>query len=133
MSIDELLQKPYWVIDLLPKQVPADHPGQFFSVEKYWLDKERLAAVREKHIQVILKINCYRDLSIDEEETVNPPPERIAAEMRKRALFLRTGDALILSEPDELYMTVFNPDEELLELITAAAAAEGLFVWQPPA
>ncbi len=133
MSIDELLQKPYWVIDLLPKQVPADYPGQFFSVEKYWLDKERLAAVREKHIQVILKINCYRDLSIDEEETVNPPPERIAAEMRIRALFLRTGDTLILSEPDELHMTVYNPDAELLELITAAAAAEGLFVWQPPA
>lgn len=26
---------------------------------------------------------------------------------------------------------VFNPDEELLEIIRTLASAEGLFVWQP--
>ena len=30
--IEELLQKPYWVIDFLPQQVPADSAGQFFAV-----------------------------------------------------------------------------------------------------
>lgn len=27
------------------------------------------------------------------------------------------------------YMTLYNPDEELLELVRQCAGAEGLFVW----
>ena len=34
-TIDELLQLPYWNIDILPEQVPKDSPGQYFAVEKY--------------------------------------------------------------------------------------------------
>ena len=30
MTIEEYLNKPYWVIDILPKQVPADGRGQYF-------------------------------------------------------------------------------------------------------
>ena len=28
-------------------------------------------------------------------------------------------------------MTLYNPDEELLELVRQCAQAEGLFVWSP--
>ena len=49
-TIDELLQAPYWIVDILPEQVPADGPGQYFAVERYFLRKDRLAAVKEKHI-----------------------------------------------------------------------------------
>jgi hypothetical protein len=31
-TIDELLQKPYWIIDILPRQVPADSKGQYAAV-----------------------------------------------------------------------------------------------------
>ena len=132
MSIDELLQKPYWIIDILPMQVPKDSPGQYFAVENYFLEEERLSAIKQKHINVILKLNCYRDLSIDEETEKNPRPERIAEEMRKRYLYLMADEAMILPEPDDTHMTVFHPDEQLLELIKEIAAGEGLFVWQPP-
>ena len=53
--------------------------------------------------------------------------------MTKRTVFLTVSGAMILSEPDETYMTVYNPDDRLLELIREIAAGEGLFVWQPPA
>ena len=129
-SIDELLQTPCWIIDILPEQVPKDSPGQLFAVEEYYLEEERLAAVKQKHINVILKLNCYRDISLDEGTAVNPSPERIAGEMRRRYLYVMTGDSMILSEPDDTHMTVFNPDEKLLELIKALAAGEGLFVWK---
>ena len=132
MSIDELLQKPYWIIDILPMQVPKDSPGQYFAVENYFLEEERLSAIKQKHINVILKLNCYRDLSIDEETEKNPRPERIAEEMRKRYLYLMSDDAMILSEPDDTHMTVFNPDEELLKLLKLLASSEGLFHWKPP-
>ena len=132
MLIDEMLQKPYWIIDILPEQVPADSPGQYFAVEKYFLGKERLDRIKQKHIDLILKLNCYRDISIDDEKEVNPAPERIAAEMKTRYVYIRLDDAMILSEPDDTHMTVFNPDEGTLKLIGDLAASEGLFLWQPP-
>ena len=130
--MEELLQRPYWVIDILPKQVPKDSPGQYFAVEHYFRKGERFAAIKQKHINVILKLNCYRQISIDGEPGGNPPPEHIAEEMRNRDLYLLVDDSVILSERDDTYMTVFNPDEKLLRLIRTLAAAEGLFVWKPP-
>ena len=32
---EELLQSPYWIIDILPSQVPKDSPGQYFTIEEY--------------------------------------------------------------------------------------------------
>lgn len=130
-TIDELLQMPYWIIDILPEQVPEGSAGQYFSVEKYYLAPERFATIKEKHINVILKLNCYRNISIDGESIVNPSSEHIADEMRKRFLYILLDDAMILSEPDDTHMTIFNTDEKLLTLVKAIAAGEGLFVWQP--
>ena len=133
MTIDELLETPYWIIDILPKQVPMDSPGQYFAVEEYYLSKKQIAEVKNRHIGLVLKLNCYRDLSLDEETEINPPPGRIAEEMRKRHLCILSGDSMILSEPDDLSLTLYHPDEELLELVRTLAAGEGLYVWQPPA
>lgn len=131
MMIDELLQKPYWIIDIFPEQVPADTPGQFFTVEKYFLAAEQLADIKRKHINLVIKLNCYRRISINEEKEYNPSPERIAEEMRSKYVYLMLDDSMILSEPDDTHMTVFNPDEETLDMIRILAAGEGLYVWQP--
>lgn len=133
MLIDELLQMPCWIIDILPEQVPKDSPGQYFSVEKFFLETERMADIKQKHINLALKLNCYRRISINEEKEYNPSPERIAEEMRSKYVYLMLDDSMILSEPDDTHMTVFNPDEETLELIRILAAGEGLYVWQPAA
>ena len=131
--VEALLTMPYWVIDILPKQVPMESPGQFFAVEKYFLKEERLAEIKQKHINVILKLNCYRQIVLDGETAVNPSPEHVAEEVRRRYLYILVDDAMILSEPDDTHMTVFNPDEKLLKLIEPSAASEGLFVWRPAA
>lgn len=132
-KIERLLQSPYWIIDILPKQVPKDSSGQFFAVEKYYLEGNRLAEIKQKHINIILKLNCYQEIRIAGEETVNPAPEHLEEEMLKRSLYIMTGESMILSEPDAAYLTLFDPDENLLELIRMLAAGEGLFVWKPPA
>ena len=129
-SIDELLQTPYWIIDILPYQVPKDSPGQYFKIEDYML-KEQMDAIKQKHINVIFKLNCYMDISLDDELEINPSPEIIAQEMRTRYTNIRVGDALIISEADDTHMTVFNADEKLMDLIRPLAAAEGMFVWWP--
>ena len=130
-TIEELLQCPYWIIDILPSQVPEGSPGQYFTVEKYFLQGDRLEEIKQKHINLILKLNCYRDISISDETVVNPLPKHIADEMKKRYLYIMVGESMILSEPDDTHLTVFNPDSQLLELLRQLASGEGLFVWKP--
>ncbi len=128
-NVDELLQKPYWVIDILPEQVPRESKGQFFEIESYFLEKNNLTSIKQKHINMLLKLNCYYQLSIDGE--VNPSPERIVKAVMERSVQIRADEAMILSESGELHMTVYNPDEKLMKLITAISSGEGLFVWKP--
>jgi hypothetical protein len=130
-TVEDLLQSSYWIIDILPSQVPEDSPGQFFSVEEYFLQGNRIEEIKQKHIDLILKLNCYRDISISDETVVNPLPKHIADEMKKRYLYIMLGESMILSEPDDTHLTVFNPDSQLLELIRQIASGEGLFVWKP--
>lgn len=126
--MEELLNKPYWIIDILPERVPENNPGRYFTIEEYWR-RNHLPEIRQKHLSLILKLNCYMELSMDGE--INPPPERIRDRMTEHDVSILLGDALIVSERGDTYMTVYNPDDRLLGLIRRLSAAEGLFVWQP--
>ena len=138
-TIETLLEKPYWLIDVLPKQVPAGSAGQYFKAERYflsWLDE-----ISWKFAQVIIRLNCYYDLrvSIDGETWIlNESPEVLvrrfedsAASHSPLSVLVGSGDALITFSGDDHYITLYNPDEELLELVRQCAQAEGLFVWGP--
>ena len=134
--MEELLSKPYWVIDFLPRQVPAKGGGQFFAVEEYYLR----SPLRRGFAEILLKLNCYYDIEVCEPETEkwqkNPPPEAlfswIADNEKDLCVLLPAENALITANRDDLYMTVYGPSEELLQLLRSLAAASGLFLWQPP-
>ena len=125
--IDELLQKPYWIVDILPVRVEKDSKGQYFAVEKYLLETQ-LADIKQKHINLVLKLNCYMDVELEGEQ--NPPPAKIAEVMCRQYVYIMVGGGMILSEPDDTHLTVFNPDARLLGLVEKLAQAEGLFVWK---
>ena len=127
MTIEELLEKPCWIIDILPMQVPKDSPGQYFAIEDFFL-KEQFSEIKKKHVNVLLKLNCYMDIYID--DVKNPTPEQVRDTMLEQYVYIMLGDAMILSEPDDTHLTVFNPDEELLKLIKKVSSSEGLFVWK---
>ena len=137
--IENLLSKPYWLIDVLPKQVPAGSAGQYFRAERYflsWLDE-----ISGKFARVFIRLNCYYDLQVSTDgETwiLNESPEGLARRFEKSAaahspisVLIGSEDALITFSGDDHYMTLFNPDEKLLELVRQCAGAEGLFVWGP--
>ena len=63
MTIEELLQRPYWIIDILPRQVSADSPGQYFTVERYFRTVRR-AEVQRRKLFLLLKLNCYCSLTL---------------------------------------------------------------------
>jgi hypothetical protein len=128
-TIEELLNAPYWIIDILPKQVPAGSAGQYFAIEQYLRDKQ-LSDIKKKHVNLILKLNCYRDISLDEDKEINISPEKIADAIHKRYVNIMVKDAMIVSEPEDSYLTIYNPDEDLITLVRELASGEGMFVWK---
>ena len=135
--IDDYLEKPYWVVDILPKQVPADSRGQFFTIEQYFLNDEQTERRCRQFCNILMKLNCYEDIAVcglSEEWTINPHPvdlEQRLLERKPLFVFIEASDALLTINGDDIYMTVYNPDEALLQLLRPLAAAEGLFLWKP--
>ncbi len=138
--IESLLTGPYWVIDFLPEQVPAESPGRFFEAERFFLSEEYQPALRRRFADILLKLNCYDDLEVgtpdDKAMERNPAPEdlyrRVTQNRQDLCVLLPDENALITLNRDELCMTLYNPPEKLLRRAERLAAAEGLFVWQPP-
>ena len=135
----ETENKPYWIIDILPKQVPADSPGRYFTVEKYFF--AHLDDLCQKFARILLKLNCYRDLqlSTDEEQWTDTfSPEDLqsffqASVDNHSPLFIRIipSDALLTFTGDDHYLTLYSPDEDLLNLLHPLTSSEGLFLWSP--
>ena len=136
-TIDTYLAKPYWLIDVLPKQVPAGSPGQYFKAEEYFLS--RLDDLCRKFAGVLVRLNCYQDfqISIDGETwTTEYSPEDLERLFLESAssnsilyILIQPSDALLTFSGDDHYMTLYGLDGELLDLVRQLASAEGLFVW----
>lgn len=140
--IEDYLEKPYWVIDILPKQVPADSGGQYFRIEEYFMEHPQIDAIYKKFTNILLKLNCYEDLvfSADGEEWItNPSPKNVAAMLTKCMsdkkmlyILLHQEDTMITVSGDDINMAVYNPSEQVLELLGPLVTSEGLFIWKPP-
>ncbi len=138
--IEALLEKPYWVIDFLPRQVPEGSTGQYFAVERFYLQEPRQSALRRQFAEILLKVNCFYDLLICDPEEENwdrnPAPERLYSLLvqEKKDLFIHLPEdsALITLNLDDTYMTVYGPSESLLGLLSQLSVSAGLFLWQQP-
>ena len=139
-KLESLLDRQYWVVDMLPKQVPANSEGQYFKIEQYYLESPRKEILVEKYANILIKLNCYYDFEVwfDEEWQSNPSPHCLSECLLKcdavnRPLFvlLDSTDALFSLDGEETSMTIYNPNDSLLELLGALASSEGLFLWQP--
>ena len=137
-SIEALLGKRCWVIDILPRRVPAGGEGRYFSVERCFLNQPRFGALRRQFADLLLKLYCYHDLLVlpspDGQPVHNPEPEALARwvlEARTAiSILLESGNALITLDRDDTHAALFNPSETLLCLVRQLAAAQGLFVWE---
>ena len=137
-----LLEGPYWIVDILPEQVPAEAAGQYFAVERYFLQPERIVPLRRKYAGILLRLNCYVDMAVSFDSCAtwetNPDPETFAERVAGlsgneflRAVFAEQN-AMIDYDRNDTYLTVYDPDSALLDKVRALAAAEGLFVWRAP-
>ncbi len=136
-----LLEGPYWIVDILPEQVPADAAGQYFAVERYFLQRLRIVPLRRKYAEILLRLNCYYDMAVSFDSCMtwetNPDPEAFADRVAGlsgndflRAVFAEQN-AMIDYDHNDTYLTVYDPDAALLDKLRALAAGSGLFVWSP--
>ena len=141
-TVEQWMDKPYWVIDVLPKQVPLGSRGQYFKVEKYFLNHQQRAARGDKYAEILVRLNCYADLDVSTDGDNwghNPPPEELfelvhncTTDNQTLFILVAEGETLMTMNGDETYMTIYNPNNELLELLRVLATAHGLFLWRPP-
>ena len=136
---ERLLEMPYWVIDFLPNQVPQDSRGQFFAVERYYLEEPRHGQLCHQFADMLLKLNCYYDLTVSkgDEWVKNPEPATLIAWLSEAlqhghmCALIDDGDALITASSGDSNLTLYNPSPALLELVRQLVSAAGLFLWQP--
>ena len=145
-EVERLLEAPHWVIDMLPQQVPPGSPGQFFAVEKYYLNNHYnmppQVPLHRQFGDVLLKLNCYHDFVVnyapDDKWVKNPEPAQLYSWLTKSlghahlCVLVDDEDALITASSGDSYLTLYNPTEGLLKLVGQLATAAGLFLWQPP-
>ena len=141
MTIEEYLEQPYWVIDILPKQVPVHSRGQYFRIEEYYRAHPQIDAIYRKFANILLKLNCYEDLDVStngEEWVTNPAPEDMEAMVSKTLsdktmcyIVLKSAEVMVTLSGDDTYMTVYHPSEEILQLISSLVVSENLYLWKP--
>lgn len=137
--VEALLEKPCWVVDFLPEQVPPNSAGRFFAVEKYYLQQPLLADLHRRFADILLKLNCYSDFLVSfpdaDQQVSNPAPDLLSSWIhsgeKDLCIVLPGENALITLNRDDTCMSVFNPPEPLLNRLRLLAAANGLFLWQP--
>lgn len=136
-QIEEMLDLPYWIIDILPRQVPAEGGGQYFSVEQYILNSSMMDAVCQRFARLLLKINCYEDIAVcladADEWTDNPSPQTLAGwflEQKPMNILLKSTGAMVAFSGDDHSLTYYT-DRPVPQLIRDLTASENLFVWKP--
>ena len=138
--VENLLERPYWVIDFLPMQVPQEARGQFFAIEQYYLTDPQHERLCRQFADVLLKLNCYHDLTVNhgsDDWVKNPEAETLAAWLNEAlqhghlCALIDDGESLITASGGDICMTLYNPSPDLLQVVQALATATGLHLWQP--
>ena len=102
--LESLLERQYWVVDMLPKQVPADGEGQYFKIEQYYLESPRKEIICDKYTNILIKLNCYYDFEMlfENKWHNNPTPyflaecvSRCFSSIRPLFVLLDSSDALL--------------------------------------
>ena len=112
-KIDQLINMPYYMIDLLPRRVQKKNREQFLAVEEYFRKEKQLKKFCGKVISILLKLNSYYNIEVGfgNEWKKNPKPEKLEKTVQKCIMGRK----------------VYNPDKKMQKMLNRLAKAEGLF------
>ena len=140
-EIDYLIEKTPFLIDIFPEQIPPKADNRYFEIEDYF--QSHRAELNGKLTNILLKLYCYYDFLISAGDNVieNPAPSQLVSlidhcfegEWRSRDyinVILPECHSMIILNGDDLYMTLYNPDEQLKDIVFSLVHAEGLFFYK---
>lgn len=138
---ERLFDAPCWVIDYLPRRVPAESAGPYFAVEHSFRTSSFQPELYRRFARLILKLNCYYDFAVSclpgNDWVWNPAPSELEGWICSCAVqtactgvrvLLPTEDAMLTLDAEDLYLVLYQPQQELLETVSALVASEGLFL-----
>ena len=132
-ELDRLIEGPVYVIDFLPGPVPASRGRHYWKVEKWLSSQREYKRLYRKFLRLLLK------LSYGPKWEENPSPKRLERLVEKCTgsrkdylnILIDQGRAMVILNGDDLYLSVYDPDLRLRQLLGQLAASEGLFLWKP--
>ena len=139
---EALLEKPYRIIDVLPRRTPDRFAAAFSALEKHYFRDPAADMPYARFLNLIVKLGCYCEIAArradDEKWSSSPEPEYLSkafselAETRRGGLHLLIdgGKLLMTLEAGDLYMTVYGSCPRMMRRIKQLARSEGLFVWK---
>ena len=138
-KIEQLIDGPYWVADILPKRVPAGKPDRYFDVEWYFLQKDRIREIYRRYAEVLIRLNCYYSMAVSfdngEAWEETPAPSAFVQKVLEapdtaqlRVLFPELN-AMIDLDFGYTDLAVYDPDSKILDLFRSLLLAEGFFLW----
>ncbi len=137
--LNALLDKPFYVIDFLPRPVAKDSQGQFFEVENYLLNNYERYGLQDRFIRVLLKLMSYERTIVQWGAWIEQPAPELIAQIVDTIMDNHSGtmnmlfpdqNALLVFAWDCLNLTLYNPSAALIELAAQIAQSEGLFCWK---
>jgi hypothetical protein len=141
MDIENIMESPYWIIDILPKRVPEDRSAAYSKGEQYYLSEPRITELRRKQAEIIIKLSSYYDIQLSTDHGDIFSKSTIPDDIEKQFIAcvgaeslyvgIKSPESIITLDGCDTYMTAYTSDEEMLELIGQLAGSAGLFIWKP--
>ena len=136
--INALTEKQAYLIDIFPRKVPYKADNRYFEVERYFQHSK--PDLYHKLTNIILKLYCYYDMTVVTHNEIIENPQTAAFLFLIEKCFSRESgyinivltdfDVMLILNNNDLYMTVYNANDEVKTLIAQLARAEGLFFYE---
>ena len=142
--IETLIETPAFLIDIFTETIPQREDNRYFVIEEYF--QNRRTETDQKFLNILLKLYCYYNFIISYAPAKlleNATPDQVIGFLDSFVMgnnqitdsiniLLPECDALLVLNRDDLYITVYNPDSYLKNLLSQLAYSEGLFFYKAP-
>lgn len=142
IMVEQTLEDEYWLIDIFPSQIPENEAESYYSVEREYLSGKKLRELYQKYADIMKLLNDRYDSALycssEDKWTYSPDAEKIESAVFGCTrggcvdLLLPKQRTLLTLNARDLYLTVYDPDEELLSVLQNAVEEKGLYLWQHP-
>ncbi len=137
IMVERLLENDYWIIDIFPEQIPEDRQKEYSKLTERYFEKSELAKLHRQYADIMAEISGkYHTamLCLPEDEWIVSPDENAVRDAVVRHtergcvhLLVPQAQTLISLQSEDLYITVYDPSDEILTLLKQTVPQKGFY------